>query len=271
MAWPVPESLWLFGGLACYAGGTVVAWRPPRRGGRGRWVLWATLAGAALLGAAVAVRWTRTGYGPFGTLFEVLLSNLFTLGLVCGLLYWTLPLARRGAVVVLPVLLMLGIWALNEPADARGLPATYQSAWLWVHVGVGKLFLGACLTALGLAGAASLDRTRLRASAAPAADEAALDELVWRLMAAAFVFHGLMLIAGAVWAQDAWGRFWAWDPLETWALLTWLVLGAALHLRLGFRVSRVAGWWLVLVVFVLAFVTFFGVPFLSLAPHKGIV
>jgi ABC-type transport system involved in cytochrome c biogenesis permease subunit len=89
-------------------------------------------------------------------------------------------------------------------------------------------------------------------------------------MAFAFVFHSLMLIAGAVWAQDAWGRYWAWDPLETWAFMTWLALGASLHLRLTYRIPPWIGWLLILGVFILAFLTFFGVPFVSLAPHKGL-
>ena len=87
----------------------------------------------------------------------------------------------------------------------------------------------------------------------------------------AFVFHSLMLIAGAVWAQDAWGRFWSWDPLETWTLITWLAIGAGLHLRLAYRLPRTYGCAYILGVFVLAFLTFFGAPFISIAPHKGIL
>jgi len=85
------------------------------------------------------------------------------------------------------------------------------------------------------------------------------------------IFDSLMLIAGAVWAQDAWGRYWAWDPIETWAFLTWLMLGAALHVRITFKPSPRRGAILVLATFVLGFLTFFGVPFITMAPHKGAV
>ena len=88
-------------------------------------------------------------------------------------------------------------------------------------------------------------------------------------MAVAFIFHSFMLIAGAVWAHDAWGRYWSWDPLETWSLLTWLSLAIVLHLRLTFRLQPALGWLLVTGVFAVAFLTFFGVPFVSMAPHKG--
>jgi ABC-type transport system involved in cytochrome c biogenesis permease subunit len=90
-------------------------------------------------------------------------------------------------------------------------------------------------------------------------------------MMAALVFESLMLIAGAVWAQDAWGRFWAWDPLETWAFVTWIALSAAVHARLSWQLGPRAGALMIVAVFVIAFLTFFGVPFVSLAPHKGAV
>ena len=78
-----------------------------------------------------------------------------------------------------------------------------------------------------------------------------------------------MLIVGAVWAQDAWGRYWGWDPLESWAFATWVALAALLHARATLRPSpALHGAWLA-GVFVIAFLTFFGVPFISTAPHKG--
>ena len=82
-------------------------------------------AGAALLGAAVAERWLRLGHGPFLSLYELLLSNLLTLGLLYALAYWRVPQVRPGAVVVMPVLLVLSLWALSLPPDATRLPPTY--------------------------------------------------------------------------------------------------------------------------------------------------
>ena len=101
--------------------------------------------------------------------------------------------------------------------------------------------------------------------------EAMLDELAYRFLAIAVVFESMMLLVGAVWAQDAWGRYWAWDPLETWAFLTWLVVIFILHLRLYKPVSPIVPTALIPLAFILAFLTFFGVPFLSLAPHKGMI
>jgi ABC-type transport system involved in cytochrome c biogenesis permease subunit len=85
------------------------------------------------------------------------------------------------------------------------------------------------------------------------------------------VFDSLMLIVGACWAQDAWGRYWAWDPLESWAFLSWLALAITLHTRVTVKLAPHRHAMMLLAVFVLAFLTFFGVPFVSLAPHKGAV
>jgi len=262
---------WVVGGLLCYAAGIAyavadtVADRPGSRK-----VVIATVCGAVLLGVAIAERWLRSANGPFYTLFEILLSSLFSLGLMSAVLYWVAPLTRIGAVVTLPVLFMLGLWALNVPSETSPQPATYESVWLWIHVGVGKVFLGVLLVAVGVAGSLLLARTSVLRNVRVASQDA-LYELSWRLVAVAFVFHSLMLIAGAVWAQDAWGRFWAWDPLETWTLITWLAIGAGLHLRLAYGLSRDYGCAYILGVFVLAFLTFFGVPFSSIAAHKGIL
>ena len=143
---------------------------------------------------------------------------------------------------------------------------------MWFHILLGKIFLGCALVATALAGVILARRRDWgRARFARMAPDATLDALAWRLMLAALVFESLMLVAGALWAQDAWGRFWAWDPLETWAFLTWLGLSAAVHARLTWRLGPRAGAIMIVAVFVLAFLTFFGVPFVTLSPHKGAV
>jgi ABC-type transport system involved in cytochrome c biogenesis permease subunit len=247
-------------------------WKGSRATRRDRLVLLSLLAGTVLLATAIGLRWARIGDGPFLTLFEVLLSNLFSLGLIYALAFWRVSPIRPGAPVALIVLVLMGAWAVTVSPEPARLPATYDSVWLWVHVVVGKLFLGSCLVAVGLAGALLLRLgDRIAAWLGTPPDPVLLDSLAWRFMAVAFVFHSLMLIAGAVWAQDAWGRYWAWDPLETWALVTWLTLGIGLHARVTFRIPMWAGWMLIFAVFVLAFLTFFGVPFSSLGPHKGVM
>jgi ABC-type transport system involved in cytochrome c biogenesis permease subunit len=229
--------------------------RRAERGIRGR-----LARGLALHGAALAARWIAVGHGPFITLFEILSSNIWSLTLVFTLAYWRVPAVRPAAAFVMPVLFILMGWLLVAHPGEGHFPPTYRTLWLYVHVGLGKVFLGTVLVAVGLSG---LILARLAAQG--------LEELAFRFMAIGFVFETLMLVSGAVWAQDAWGRYWAWDPLETWAFLTWLSLAAFLHARVAFRVGPRASALMIIGVFVLAFLTFFGVPFISTAAHKGAI
>jgi ABC-type transport system involved in cytochrome c biogenesis permease subunit len=215
---------------------------------------------------AIWVRWQRESQGPFLTLYDVLLSNVFSLTLVFLCAYLLVRAIRPAAVVILPVLLLLGVWLLMAPPQAIPLPPTFDNNWLWLHVISGKIFFGLCLTA---AGASLLLIIKSIRKAPPSGN---IDNAIWKLMSLAFVCNSLMLIAGAVWAYSAWGRYWAWDSLEIWALLTWLSLGLLLHARITFRQLPSTYLWAGnLLVFVLAFLTFLGIPFISVAPHKGIM
>jgi ABC-type transport system involved in cytochrome c biogenesis permease subunit len=255
------EAPLLWSALLAYvvAGSTAIfALAIERRAQRG--ILRLLALGLALHGAALAARWIAVGHGPFITLFEILSSNIWSLTLVFTLAYWRVPAVRPAAAFVMPVLFILMGWLLVAHPGEGHFPPTYRTLWLYVHVGLGKVFLGTVLVAVGLSG---LILARLAAQG--------LEELAFRFMAIGFVFETLMLVSGAVWAQDAWGRYWAWDPLETWAFLTWLSLAAFLHARVAFRVGPRASALMIIGVFVLAFLTFFGVPFISTAAHKGAI
>lgn len=277
------ELPWLWAGLAAYAIATFTVFKgvmrlrsAPAGAAVNRsyenYVLIFIVTGVALLTMALATRWLRIGHGPFVNLFELLMSQLFSLGLIYSLLYWRYPVIRSTAVVALPLMWILGVWVLLLEPVATPYPPTYFNKWLWVHVGMGKIFLSFCLAATGVAGAMLLRGTRMfGALFRHMPDNAQLDQLAWRFMLIAFIFHSFMLVAGAVWAQDAWGRYWSWDALETSSFLTWLALGAAIHARLTYRLPMRAGAIFIVVVFILAFLTYFGTPFYSEAAHKGVI
>jgi cytochrome c-type biogenesis protein CcsB len=237
-----------------------------------RTVLALMLLGLALHTESIAVRWERLGHAPLISMFEILSSNIWSLMLAFSIAYWRLVAVRASAAVVMPILFIMMGWLLMTSPGESHFPPTYHTVWLFIHIGFAKVFLGAALVAVGLSGVILLRRTAKGAGwfqRLPA--DARLDDLAYRCMALGFIFETLMLIAGAIWAQDAWGRYWAWDPLETWSFITWLLLALALHIRFTFRPAPVRTAWMFIAVFIVAFLTFFGVPFISDSPHKGAV
>lgn len=275
----MPETLHMglpWAALMAYAGAIGAAWWGLHP--QGAATRWAGFAGAALAGAltlhtaALALRWLHLGHGPFTTLYEILSSNLWSLSLVFALAWWRWADVRVALAPAGLTLAVLGSWMLLADPRPGHLPPTYDTPLLYLHTIVGKLFLGLLLVSCALGAVPWLRRTAWGAAAlAHAPSPARLDALAHAFAAFAFVFETLMLIVGAVWAQDAWGRYWAWDPLESWAFATWVALAAVLHARAWRRPSPdLHGLWLA-GVFVIAFLTFFGVPYLSAAPHKGAI
>ena len=281
---PATELPWLWAALTAYALATFVAVRGvvsvarvtggglSPQFGHERTVLILLLMGIGLLVMCMTERWLRIGHGPFVNLFELLISQLFSLGLIYGVFYWRVPTFRATAVVVLPALWVLGVWVLVLEPEAVPNPPTYFNNWKWAHVGFGKFFLGFCLIGTGLAGIVLMRRVkRLAAWFRQLPSDEEIDVYAWRFMLLALVFESLMLIAGAVWAQDAWGRYWAWDALETSAFLNWLALGAAIHARFTYSMPPRVGAAIIIGIFMFAFFTYFGTPFYSDAAHKGVI
>jgi ABC-type transport system involved in cytochrome c biogenesis permease subunit len=277
------EVPWLWAGLGAYAVATALVFRSVGRlsaagvaplqplRSREHLILLCIVCGVVLLATGLGVRWERLGHGPFVNLFELLMSQLFSLGLIYSVIYWRVQGLRTSAVVVLPLIWLLGIWILLlDPADSQ-FPPTYHNPWLWAHVGFGKVFLSFCLVAAGLAGVILLRRIPRLGRAFAHMSDAALDQLAWRFMMLTLVFDSLMLIAGAVWAQDAWGRYWSWDALETSAFMTWLSIGFGIHVRLSYKIPIPVAALVILAIFGLAFATYFGAPFYSEAAHKGVI
>lgn len=246
--------------------GVVMGKRPERT------ILILMILGLAMHGTSIMLRWVRLEHGPYLTMFEILSSNIWSLLLVFMLAYWRFRAIRSTAAIVLPILFVMMGWLMLSSPEPGHLPPTYNTIWLVIHILFGKVFLGATLVAVGMAVVILLrwrDIGVSKFSRLP--DDRRLDELAYRFMALGFVFETLMLVAGAIWAQNAWGRYWAWDPLETWSFVTWLVLAFALHLRVSLKPTPLVGAIFIQTVFVLAFITFFGIPYISKVPHQGAV
>lgn len=222
--------------------------------------------------ASIGARWLRLGHLPVGNGFEMLSANVWGLMVAVLIGYWLMPRVRAFAAIVLPIVIILMAWMLLIPAHESSLPPSYDTVWLFIHIGFIKLFLGAAFIALGMGGIVLLRRANIgRDRFAGLPEDRRLDDLAYRYMALALMFDTLGIVAGAIWALDAWGRYWSWDPLEVWSLLTWLAIGLTLHLRSSFRTGPVVNALMIAGTFVIAFFTFFGIPFVSTALHKGMI
>jgi ABC-type transport system involved in cytochrome c biogenesis permease subunit len=267
------ESLSLWIALIGYSIATVVAIFAVVFGKKPERTLFAIiLASIALHTVALGVRWERIGHLPVVNEFEMLSANVWGLMVAVAVGYHLMPKMRAFTAFVMPVVIMLMAWMLLMPTEASSLPPSYDTIWLFIHIGFIKLFMGAAFVALGLAGVVVLrwaDIGTGRLSRMP--PDHVLDRTAYRCMALALIFDTLGVVAGAIWAQDAWGRYWSWDPLEVWSLVTWLTIGLMLHLRASFRTAPPINAVMIGLTWVVAFFTFFGIPFVSTALHKGMV
>jgi len=215
---------------------------------------------------SIGIRWSRVEHGPFINLYEILTSNVWSIFIGITLFFIFVKQTTNTLRYLLAILFIMMLWLILTPPVETYLPPTYNTVWLYFHVFSGKIFFTLLFLASGLA-AQSLVSWNAQISNH---QEPANIKLAYKLLAFAFVFESFMLFFGAIWAQDAWGRYWAWDPLETWAFLTWLGVAFTLHLQVNFNRSRLF-LCLILACFILAYLTFFGVPFISTAPHKGMI
>lgn len=125
---------------------------------------------------------------------------------------------------------LLGVALCFEPLAFRQSQETGSSYWL-VYFGISALIVGAILAA-----------RKTIAARLPAFE--VLDDVMYKSIAVGFAFFTIATVLGALWAAEAWGGYWSWDPKETWALIVWLNYAAWLHMRLmkGLR-GTVSSWW----------------------------
>ena len=203
--------------------------------------------GFLLLIVADATRGFSAGRVPWGNMYEFSITGALTL---TGAYLFSLKKYKirwLGLPVSLSVLLTLGtaIMVLYRPS-APLVPAL-KSPWLAIHVSAAIISGGVFLVA-NLVAAMYLWMERLELKGARPAwaikipTLEALDQLSYRLVAFVFPLWTFAVIAGAIWAESAWGKYWGWDPKETWAFITWVAYAAYLHARVtvGWRGRRAA-------------------------------
>ncbi|MEV1288237.1 c-type cytochrome biogenesis protein CcsB [Micromonospora sp. NPDC049679] len=237
------------------------------------------IAALAHLGAVVT-RGLAADRMTWGNMYEFVLSVTLV-----GVVAWLAVLSRRpdirhlGLFVALAMVLLLGIAGMVLYTPIGPLMPALKSAWFVVHVSAAVLASGIFL--LGFVPAtmflirSGYERGRRSfpytlGRRVPAAE--GLERLTFRLHAFAFPIWTFAVAAGAVWAEAAWGRYWGWDPKETWAFISWVVYAGYLHARATPSVKRSTATWIAVIGFLTMLMNLFGVNlfFTGLHSYAGV-
>jgi cytochrome c-type biogenesis protein CcsB len=199
------------------------------------------------------VRWYESyligsdvGHIPVSNLYEVFI--LFSMITALFYLYYEQQYATRqlGAFVLLVISAAVGflLWytVTRDAAEIQPLVPALQSWWMKIHVPANFIGYGTFSLAAMVALAYLLKSHGYLADRLPSLE--VLDDVMYKAITVGFAFFTIATILGALWAAEAWGGYWSWDPKETWALIVWLNYAAWLHMRLmkGLR-GQVAAWW----------------------------
>jgi cytochrome c-type biogenesis protein CcsB len=232
---------------------------------------WVAVLGIAGNAAGFALRWAESyqlgiGHAPLSNLYE----SLVFFSLVIAVLYLIIEnsygFQTIGAFAMPLAFLSMAYASLSPDVSDRIQPLlpALKSNWLIAHVVTCFIGYAAFAVAFGLSLMYLIkqeagDRGTLR-SRLP--DKRLLDDLTHQMVMFGFLFLTTGIITGAVWANSAWGRYWGWDPKETWSLITWFVYATLLHARLmrGWQGKRIAV--LSLAGFAAVIFTYFGVNLL---------
>ena len=203
--------------------------------------------GFLLLLAGVISRGISNGHVPWGNMYEFSITGALAFTGVYLMALRKYDLRWLGLFISLGVLLTLGTAITLLYRDSAPLVPALKSTWLVIHVVAAIISGGVFLLANVIAGAYLYLDNAERKGGRPAwlrrlPDLEILDQLSYRLVAFVFPLWTFSVIAGAIWAESAWGRYWGWDPKETWAFITWVAYAAYLHARVtvGWRGRRAA-------------------------------
>jgi len=233
--------------------------------------LWVALTGLAPHTVAIGIRWVAVGHGPYLGFYEVVSSYAFASVVALGLIAWMRPKLKIVGVLLMPVaVLMLG-GAMLAPKSPLEITAKLASYWLTIHVAFAKLsymsFIAAFALALLFLWRERRGEFKEDSMLSRLPSQAAVDDLSFRFIGVGFIFLSIMIVAGAIWANESWGRYWGWDPIETWSLISWILYAGYLHVRLtlGWQ-GRKAAWYAAAALPIVLF-TLIGVPVLYQSIH----
>ncbi len=220
----------------------------------------------------IVSRYFLAGYTPITSQHEAVVFFAWSVTWAYLSFRWRYTVKNFGTLVSILVVGLLLVAALVS-REVAPLPPALQSHWLPVHAGVamfsyGFLALAFCGGFMYLVQEWELKSKRLGYFFVRLPSLDSLDQLNRHCLTTGFVFLTLGIITGSLWARQAWGTYWQWDPKETWSLITWLLYAAQMHQRLtvGWRGRRAAI--MAIVGFLSVLFTLWGVSFLLGGAHS---
>ena len=233
-----------------------------------------------LLFLILGLRWIISGYFPLSNLYESLLFLDWCLLFILIIAETKTRTKLLGAILLPIILLIISFASLILPTqmqEAAPLVPALQSNWLMMHVSMmmlsyATLIVGSLLSILFLViqkfTTNKIQVTKQNITQTKNQLLENIDTWSYRTIGLGFPFLTIGIIAGAVWANEAWGSYWSWDPKETWALITWLIFAAYIHARLtkGWVGEKAA--LLGSIGFVIVWICYLGVNFLGQGLHS---
>lgn len=225
--------------------------------------------------AAIAVRWVRLGHGPYIGYYEI--ANALTLCTVVFFVIaaWRKPRMAGTGIGIMPVaVLLMGGAMFASKADFPITPSL-ASYWLFIHVAFANVAFAAFAISFGYAliyilrERSKSGKWRERLAKLPPQD--VIDDLTGRFVLAGFLLWGIMIVSGAIWANESWGRYWSWDPIETWSLIVWIIYAIYLHLRYMRHWKGTSLAWYALIAMPVALFCLVGIPTVFDTIHAGYI
>jgi cytochrome c-type biogenesis protein CcsB len=226
--------------------------------------------------AAIITRGQAAHRVPWGNMYEFVMAVCFVGATAWLVLVTRLPRLRPlGLLATLVLVILLGIDGMLLYTSVAPLVPALNSYWLKIHVTAaiiasGTFLVGFVMAALTLIRSGhDQGKTRFPYSLGdrlPAAD--GLERLTFRVHAFAFPIWTFAVICGAIWAEAAWGRYWGWDPKETWSFIAWVIYAGYLHARATPSVKRTIATWIAVLGWCAMMVNLFGVNLVVSGLHS---
>lgn len=218
------------------------------------------LAGLIFQSVSIALRWMETGHGPYVNMFEIMSQYAWFCVVIFVLAQQKYPKIKFAGFAVMPVAFLLMGLGMTYTREVVPEPATLHSYWLIAHVIFANLAFGSVLVAVGISALYLLkDNRRKKVEKGDSfydrlPELPVMDDLMYRFVATGLLFLTIMIASGAIWAYQTWGRYWGWDPIESWSLVAWFMYAVCLHLRMfaGWSGRRIA-WFIIFSIIILAF------------------